>query len=134
MSMTKWYADFFVVSSALSHDINLMIKPLEFLPALRIGIGSSARWQKSLISSSQSFYDPDTMQYFSRKTTIGQNNFAIGATFKLEYLISIVPMLDISIRAQGHIYAPPIIGENNHAPGNSLGGAASLGLFFLIHP
>jgi hypothetical protein len=133
MSMTKWYADFFVVSSALSHDINLMIKPFEFLPTFRVGIGSSARWQKSLISSSQSFYDPDTMQYFSRKTTIGQNNFAVGATLKLEYLIAIVPMLDISIRAQGHIYALPIIGENYHAPG-SPGGAASLGIFFLIHP
>jgi hypothetical protein len=137
MSMTKWrkeFGDFFAVSSALSHDINLMIKPFEFLPTFRVGIGSSARWQKSLITSSQSTYDFMTMQYVSRQVATGQNTFAVGATLKLEYLITIVPTLDISIRAQGHIYAPPIIGENNHVPGGSPGGAASLGLFFMIHP
>jgi hypothetical protein len=137
MSMGKWrkeFGDFFAVSSALSHDINLMIKPFEFLPTFRVGIGSSARWQKSFVSASTSTYDPSTMQSVSRAVVNGQNTFAVGATLKLEYLITIIPMLDISIRAQGHIYAPPIIGENYHAPGGSPGGAASLGIFFLIHP
>jgi hypothetical protein len=135
MSMSKWrkeYGDFFVVSSALSHDINLMTKPFEFLPTFRVGIGSSARWQKSLISSMVTTVDSVSTTTVPRTT--GQNTFAVGATLKLEYLITIVPMLDISIRAQGHIYAPPIIGENYHAPGGSPGGAASLGIFFLIHP
>jgi hypothetical protein len=135
MSMSKWrkeFGDFFVVSSALSHDINFVIKPFEFLPTFRVGIGSSARWQKSLISSMVTTVDSVSTTTFPRTT--GQNTFAVGATLKLEYLITFVPTLDISIRAQGHIYAPPIIGENNHAPGGSPGGAASLGIFFLLHP
>jgi hypothetical protein len=136
MSMSKWYSAFntFAVSSALSHDIILILRPLSFAPKFLLGVGSSARWQKSMVSSSTSTYDPMTMQYFSRQTLNGQNTFAVGATVKLEYLFSLSPMFDISIRAQGHIYAPPVIGDNNHVPGDSPGGAASLGLFLLIHP
>lgn len=136
MSMSKWYPAYstFTVSSAFSHDIALVVRPFPFAPKFRLGIGSSARWQKSMVSSVTSIYDPVTMQYVSRQTLSGQNTFALGATLKLEYLFPLSLMFDISIRAQGHIYAPPVIGENNHVPGDSPGGAASLGLFLLIHP
>jgi hypothetical protein len=135
-SMTKWYTafgNFFAVSSALSQDITMLTAPISGLPNFRLGIGSALRWQKSAYSSSQSRFDSMTGQYISMLTVRSQNTFAVGGTLKIEYVVVIAPILDISIRAQAHIYAPPIIGENNHVPGGP-GGAASLGIFFLIHP
>jgi hypothetical protein len=135
-SMTKWYTtfgNFFAVSSALSQDITMFTSPFTSIPNFRLGVGSSLRWQKSVVSLSRSIFDPATGQSISYLGARSQNTFAVGATLKMEYLFPIAQVLDISIRAQGHIFAPPIIGENNHVPGGP-GGAASLGIFFLIHP
>jgi hypothetical protein len=135
MSMSKSrtaFGNFFAISSALTHDINVMVRPFTWATNFRVGIGSSARWQRSLVTASQSTFDFMTMQYVSRQVAVPQNTFAVGATLKLEYLLPVSQVFDLSVRAQGHIYAPSVIGTNNHA--NGIGGAASVGLFFLIHP
>lgn len=133
MSMSKMYGTFLVVSSAFTPDLTLFFKPISFLPHFRLGLGSSVRWQRSAFTSSDVTYDPNTGMYVGRQELSFQDTFAVGGTLKLEYLFPLHSNLDVSIRAQGHIYAPPIIGDNAHAPGGSIGGAASLGAFFLIH-
>ncbi len=131
MSM-RVYNPLLAVSSAMSLDGTLMLKPLTFLPQFRCGFGPSVRWQKSAVRSTDFFID-STGQPSSKEVLNFQNTFAIGATLKLEYLIPLFPVLDLAVRAQGHIYAWPVLGDNAHVPANMPGGAASLGVFFLFH-
>ncbi len=133
MSMSKMYGTFLVVSSAFTPDLTLLFKPFPLASRFRLGLGSAVRWQKSAVTYSGSLFDPITNTYTERLELNLQDTFAVGGTLKLEYLFPLLSNLDVSIRAQLHIYAPPILGDNIHAPGGSIGGAASLGAFFLIH-
>lgn len=119
-------------SSAMSLDGILMLKPLGSLPQFRCGFGPSVRWQKSAIVSTLFTVD-STGQNVSEPSLHFQNTFSIGATLKVEYLLPLLPTLDLAIRAQGHIYAWPVLGDNAHVPANMPGGAASLGVFVFFH-
>jgi hypothetical protein len=132
MNMSKMFGTFMVVSSAFTPDLVVFLKPFPLVPRFRLGIGSAVRWQRSAITYSGGTIDPITGIYTERLELNLQDTFAVGATLKFEYIFPLLSNLDLSIRAQGHIYAVPILGVNISTP-SSPGGAASLGVFFLLH-
>lgn len=122
---------FTALSSATTFDITAFFTPFAFSQRLRLGVGASARWQQSGVVA-MSFSLDSLGQTVERETVNFQNTFAVGATVKIEYRIPATEILDIALRAQAHIFAPPIIGWNFHVPANMPGGAASVGVFTLF--
>ncbi len=122
---------FLALSTATTFDMTLMTKPVAS-SQFRYGVGASVRWQQSGIKATSLSLD-SAGQSKDKDLVMFQNTAAVGLSVKLEYLLPISSLVDIAVRAQGHIFAPPFFGQNFHVPANLPGGSASIGLFVIIH-
>jgi hypothetical protein len=122
---------FLALSTAMMFDMTLMAKSSIGSSQFRYGIGASVRWQQSGIRATRTTLDP-AGQSKDKDVVMFQNTTAVGLSVKLEHLLPISPILDLAIRAQGHIFAPPFFGHNFHVPANLPGGSVSISLFIII--
>jgi hypothetical protein len=125
-------------SNALFLDVAAMMQPFQGV-GLRVGLGPSVRrWESSRLSVG---WGSQQIQGMPEETFVSLQSqqqlfWSFGGTAKLEYLIPITQQVDVSIRAQGHIFAPPFDAKysNQFPPSdvNRIGGGASLGAFLRI--
>jgi hypothetical protein len=125
-------------SNAVFLDATAMMQPFQGF-GLRVGLGPSARWWSS--SRLSIGWGSSQLQGAPKEETflVVQNeqarSWSFGANAKLEYLIPISQQIDVSVRAQGHIFARPFDGAfpQPYSTMGQIGGGASLGAFLRIN-
>lgn len=122
-------------SNTLFFDVTAMMQPFQGF-GLRIGIGPSVRrWESSRLSIGTLTTQFPGMPEETFLTVSNDRNlsWSFGANAKLEYLIPVTQQVDVSLRLQGHIFAPAFDETSSQRyPMRMVGGGASLGAFLRL--